>query len=301
MTCKNCGAPLEEGTRFCNRCGAAVVRQPSREEIRARVQGGGRHAPAHAVPARASVVGGNYAPATLGAQHTPLLCLVAGLLGILQIVYLFVNTLFVTIASGQTDFGVMRYSFYGALRQQGSTGFGVVLVLLCLVVLGSIAVPMILSGRPRSMITAGLSCLLLVLYVIAIFKIRGAFSEDFLGAKPKLGFYGWLFILNCFLIPGLVYLAGQVEDIEPAPVQRPAPAPAPAARRTAQPAQTGAKGIGVNTPIRRAVPGKNVTPPDADTIAALRRMVEMHKQGLVSDEEFARIKAECVARGWIRE
>ena len=96
-------------------------------------------------------------------------------------------------------------------------------------------------------------------------------------------------------------LAGQVEDIEPAPVQRPAPAPAPAARRTAQPAQTGAKGIGVNTPIRRAVPGKNVTPPDADTIAALRRMVEMHKQGLVSDEEFARIKAECVARGWIRE
>ncbi len=301
MTCKNCGAPLEEGTRFCNRCGAAVVRQPSREEIRARVQGGGRHAAAHAAPVRASVVGGDYAPATLGAQHTPLLCLVAGLLGILQIVYLFVNTLFVTIASGQTDFGVMRYSFYGALRQQGSTGFGVVLVLLCLVVLGSIAVPMILSGRPRSMITAGLSCLLLVLYVIAIFKIRGAFSEDFLGAKPKLGFYGWLFILNCFLIPGLVYLAGQVEDIEPAPVQRPAPTPAPAARKTVQPAQTGAKGIGVNTPIRRAVPGKNVTPPDADTIAALRRMVEMHKQGLVSDEEFARIKAECVARGWIRE
>ena len=300
MTCKNCGAPLEEGTRFCNRCGAAVVRQPSREEIRARVQGGGRHsAPLPAAGKREE--NWENGSATLGAQHTPLLCLVAGLLGILQIVYLFVNTLFVTIASGQTDFGVMRYSFYGALRQQGSTGFGVVLVLLCLVVLGSIAVPMILSGRPRSMITAGLSCLLLVLYVIAIFKIRGAFSEDFLGAKPKLGFYGWLFILNCFLIPGLVYLAGQVEDIEPAPVQRPAPTPAPAARRTAQPAQTGAKGIGVNTPIRRAVPGKNVTPPDADTIAALRRMVEMHKQGLVSDEEFARIKAECVARGWIRE
>lgn len=298
MTCKNCGAPLEEGTRFCNICGAAVVRQPSREEIRARVQGGGRHAaPAHAAPARASAVGGDYAPATLGAQHTPLLCLVAGLLGILQIVYLFVNTLFVTIASGQTDFGVMRYSFYGALRQQGSTGFGVILVLLCLVVLGSIAVPMILSGRPRSMITAGLSCLLLVLYVIAFFKIRGGFSEEFLGARPKLGFYGWLFILNCFLIPGLVYLAGQVEDIEPAPVQR----PAPAARKAAQPAQTGARRIGVNTPIRRAVPGKNVTPPDAETIAALRRMVEMHKQGLVSDEEFARIKAECVARGWIRE
>jgi hypothetical protein len=250
---------------------------------------------------RASGGSGEYAPATLGAQHTPLLCLVAGLLGILQIVYLFVNTLFVTIASGQTDFGVMRYSLYGALRQQGSTGFGVALVLLCLVALGSIAVPMILSGRPRSMITAGLSPLLLVFYIIALIKVRGAFSEDFLGAKPKLGFYGWLFMLNCLLIPALVYLAAQVEDIVPAPARSPAPAPAPAERRTAQPAQTGAKKIGVNTPVRRAAPGKNVTPPDAETIAALRRMVEMHKQGLVSDEEFARIKAECVARGWIRE
>ena len=300
MTCKNCGAPLEEGSRFCKRCGAAVVRQPSREEIRARVQGGGRHAAPAASPVRASG-GGEYAPATLGAQHTPLLCLVAGLLGILQIVYLFVNTLFVTIASGQTDFGVMRYSLYGALRQQGSTGFGVALVLLCLVALGSIAVPMILSGRPRSMITAGLSLLLLVFYIIALIKVRGAFSEDFLGAKPKLGFYGWLFMLNCLLIPALVYLAAQVEDIVPAPARSPASAPAPEERRTAQPAQTGAKKIGVNTPVRRAAPGKNVTPPDAETIAALRRMVEMHKQGLVSDEEFARIKAECVARGWIRE
>ena len=301
MTCKNCGAPLEEGARVCGSCGAPVVRQPSREEIRARVQGGGRHAaPAHAAPARA-MGGGEYASATLGAQHTPLLCLVAGLLGILQIAYLFVNTLFVTIASGQTDFGVMRYSFYGALRQMGSTGFGVILVLLCLVLLGSIAVPMILSGRPRSLVTAGLSVLLLLLYVIALFKIRGAFSENFLGAKPKLGFYGWLVILNCFLIPALVYLAGQVEDIEPAPAQRPAPAPASAARRTAQPAETGSMRIGVNTPIRRAAPAKNVTPPDAETIAALRRMAQMHKQGLVSDEEFARIKAECVARGWIRE
>ena len=195
----------------------------------------------------------------------------------------------------------MRYSLYGALRQQGSTGFGVALVLLCLVALGSIAVPMILSGRPRSMITAGLSLLLLVFYIIALIKVRGAFSEDFLGAKPKLGFYGWLFMLNCLLIPALVYLAAQVEDIVPAPARSPAPAPAPAERRTAQPAQTGAKKIGVNTPVRRAAPGKNVTPPDAETIAALRRMVEMHKQGLVSDEEFARIKAECVARGWIRE
>ena len=295
MTCKNCGAPLEEGARSCSKCGAAVLRQPSREEIRARVQGGGRHA----APPKSSVRGGEggtaYGTATLGAQHTPLLCLVAGLLGILQIVYLFVNTLFVTIASGQTDFGVMRYSFYGAMKQLGSTGFGVVLVLLCLAVLGSIAVPMILSGSPRSLVTAALSALLLLLYIIALFKVRGAFSENFLGAKPKLGFYGWLFLLNCFLIPGLTFLAGQVEDVLPAPAQE------PAERRTAPPQQSAVRRIGVNTPVRRAAPAKNVTPPDAETIAALRRMAQMHKQGLVSDEEFARIKAECVARGWIRE
>ena len=233
MTCKNCGAVLEDGARVCGSCGAPVMRQPSREEIRARVQGGGRHAaPAHAAPARASAVGGDYAPATLGAQHTPLLCLVAGLLGILQIVYLFVNTLFVTIAAGQTDFGVMRYSLYGALKQLGSTGLGVLLVLLCLVLMGSIAVPMILSGRPRSLVTAGFSALLLFVCILALLKVRGAFSANFLGAKPKLGFYGWLFLLNCLLIPGLVFLAGQIEDVFPAP------APAPAVQKAAAPTQS---------------------------------------------------------------
>ncbi len=290
MTCSNCGSTLAKGVRFCNSCGAPVSTQPSREAVRARAQGGAHSA--------AAAPGGSLQD-TLGAQHTPLLCLVAGLLGILQIVFLFVNTLFVTIASGQTDFGVMRYSLYGALRQIGSTGFGVALVLLCLVVLGSIAVPMILSGSPRSLITAAVSALLLLFYIIALFKVRGAFSEDFLGAKPKLGFYGWLFLLNCFLIPALTFLAGQVEDVLPAPA--PASAPGPAARKTAPPQQPSGGRIGVNTPVRRAAPAKNVTPPDAETIAALRRMAQMHKQGLVSDEEFARIKAECVARGWIRE
>ena len=297
MTCRNCGANVEAGSRFCNSCGAAVSRQPSREEVRARVQGSGRYA-----APQAGRSGAPAAPqATLGAQHVPLLCLVAGLLAILQLVFLFINTLFVTLAAGQTDYGVVPYSMYGALRQVGSGWLGVLLLLLCLVLLGSIAIPMILWGRPRAIVTIGLSVLLLILFLVAFGRISASFSENYLGAKPKLGFYGWLFMLNCLLIPALVYLAAQVEDIVPAPARSPAPAPAPAERRTAQPAQTGAKKIGVNTPVRRAAPGKNVTPPDAETIAALRRMVEMHKQGLVSDEEFARIKAECVARGWIRE
>lgn len=293
MTCKNCGAPLEEGSRFCKNCGAAVMRQPSREEIRARVQGGGRHsAPLPAAGKREE--NWENGSATLGAQHTPLLCLVAGLLGILQIVYLFVNTLFVTIASGQTDFGVMRYSLYGALKQLGSTGLGVLLVLLCLVLMGSIAVPMILSGRPRSLVTAGFSALLLFVCILALLKVRGAFSANFLGAKPKLGFYGWLFLLNCLLIPGLVFLAGQIEDVFPAP------APAPAVQKAAAPTPSAVRRAVVDAAVKPAAPSRKVTPPDAETIAALRRMAEMHKQGLVSDEEFARIKAECVARGWIR-
>ena len=101
MTCKNCGAEIPAGTRFCDECGTPVNRQPSREEIRARVQGGGRHAAAAgpSVTRRAGELAGNL-QGKLGPQHTPLLCLVAGLLGILQIVYLLVNTLFVTLGTG---------------------------------------------------------------------------------------------------------------------------------------------------------------------------------------------------------
>ena len=297
MTCRNCGANLEAGSRFCNSCGAAVSAQPSREEIRARVQSGGRYSAGTGGSAAGKRVPAS-SQATLGAQHVPLLCLVAGLLAILQLVYLFINTLFVTLASGQTDFGVVPYSMYGALRQTGSGWLGVLLLLLCLVLLGSIAIPMILWGRPRAIVTIGLSVLLLIIYLVAFGRVRASFSADYLGARPKLGFYGWMFLLNCLLIPGLAFLAGQMEDVLPvqAPV-RTAPVSAP---RTPT-AQPGARRPGVNGPVRPAAPAKNVTPPDAETIAALRRMAQMHKEGLVSDEEFARIKAECVARGWIRQ
>ena len=293
MTCRNCGANLEAGSRFCNSCGAAVSRQPSREEVRARVQGSGRYA-----APQAGRSGAPAAPqATLGAQHVPLLCLVVGLLAILQLVFLFINTLFVTLAAGQTDYGVVPYSMYGALRQVGSGWLGVLLLLLCLVLLGSIAIPMILWGRPRAIVTIGLSVLLLILFLVAFGRVSASFSENYLGAKPKLGFYGWMFLLNCLLIPGLAFLAGQMEDVDPAPAPaRSAPAPAPRAA-----AQTAPRRPTANSPVRPAAPARNVTPPDAETIAALRRMAQMHKEGLVSDEEFARIKAECVARGWIRQ
>ena len=314
MTCKNCGAEIPAGTRFCNECGAPVNRQPSREEIRARVQGGGRHAAAPSAPRRGEDQAGPL-PEKLGPQHIPLLCLVAGLLGILQIVYLLVRTVFVTLGTGQSNLSVVSYSIYGALRQSEATFLGVLLLLLALALLASFAVPMILWGRPRALVTAGLSVLLLILFLIAVATVKSSFAENFMGVKPKLGFWGYMFLLNCLLIPGLVFLGGQLADLEPEPepAAERAPARAPAARarasaggrgpvsRPVSPMQKAPRRPGVNGPVRPASPARNVTPPDAKTIAALRRMAQMHKEGLVSDEEFARIKAECVARGWIRE
>ena len=104
------------------------------------------------------------------------------------------------------------------------------------------------------------------------------------------------------LIPFLLFVAGRSDEAleeqrvaaQPAP-RGPAPRPAPAA----QPQQARRPAAGGS--VRPAGPARNVTPPDAETIAALRRMAQMHREGLVSDEEFARIKAECVARGWIRQ
>ena len=308
MICKKCGAEIPEGGRFCDECGAPVSSRPSREEVRARVQGGGRHAaPAGpSVTERAGELAGSLQE-KLGPQHTPLLCLVAGLLGILQIVYLLVHTLFVTHGTGQDNLSVVPYSMYGALKQSGSTFLGVLLLLVALAVLASFAVPMILSSRPRALLTVGLSALLLILYIIAIAAVKSSFAEQFMGVKPKLGFWGYLFILNCLLIPALVFLGAQVEDAEPepAPAQTPERTAAPAGRsqssRPAAPAQRAPRRPGVNGPVRPASPARSVAPPDAKTIAALRRMAQMHKEGLVSDEEFDRIKAECVARGWIHE
>ena len=108
---------------------------------------------------------------------------------------------------------------------------------------------------------------------------------------------------HLFLIKIMCYtsLIASIEACDPPPAaaqpaaRRPAPAARPAVQRQAPPRR------GVNGFSRPSAPAQHVTVPDAETIAALRRMAQMHQQGLVSDEEFARIKAECVARGWIRE
>lgn len=299
MFCKNCGTTLDQGARFCNNCGAPVSTQPNREEVRARAQGGARYA---AAPAAAAAPRGALQP-TLGAQHTPLLCLVAVLLGILQIVFLLVKTIYVTRGASQATLSVEASSFYGALVQNKLTVLGVILVLMTLALMASIAVPMILMGRPKPIVTIGVALLLLILFIVAVFKIKSGFSASSMGAKAKLGFWGWLFMLNCLLIPALVFLAGQMADVLPEEAEDPAPAAARSGpvSRPASPLQKAPRRPGTNGPVRPVSPARNVTPPDAETIAALRRMAQMHKEGLVSDEEFARIKAECVARGWIRE
>lgn len=291
MICKYCGATLDTGERFCQSCGRPTTVQPSWEEIRARVRGGGRHAASQQpTPRRAAPVDNSE---KLGPQHTPLLCMVAGLLGVLQIVYLLIKSVYVTLGNGQEGMSVSTYSLTAALRQESSGFLAVLLVLAAVALLGSIALPMMLSGRPRPLITAGISLLLLVLLIVATSSVKSAFSANYMGAKPRLGLAGWLLYLNCVLIPAIVFLAGQMSSLEPE--EEPAPVPAP--RRAAPAPQQQAQ----KRTLRPAAPARNVTPPDAETIAALRRMAQMHKQGLVSNEEFARIKAECVARGWIRE
>lgn len=291
MICKYCGATLDTGERFCQSCGRPTTAQPSREEIRARVRGGGQRAASQQPTPRGAAPADN--SDKLGPQHTPLLCMVAGLLSVLQIVYLLIKSVYVTLGNGQEGMSVSAYSLTAALRQESSGFMAVLLVLAAVALLGSIAVPMMLSGRPRPLITAGISLLLLVLLIVATSSVKSAFSANYMGAKPRLGLAGWLLYINCVLIPAIVFVAGQMSSLEPE--EEPAPAPAP--RRAAPAPQLQAQ---KRTP-RPAAPARDVTPPDAETIAALRRMAQMHRQGLVSDEEFARIKAECVARGWIRE
>ena len=301
MTCKNCGAKVAANVAFCGKCGAPVTpERPSREEIRARVQGGGRQS--------APVRGG--APAARAAgpislDKSKLFVLIAAILGLLQIVYLFVKSIFISISYGEMT-ASEGASIYTVLKE-GEAGFlGVLLLLFCLALVASIAVPVLLRRQPRPLATIVVAGLTLLLYLICVLVIKKFFDTYNLGVTPHLGLFGWLFILNCLAIAALVFLAGRGEPA-PAPARAAAPRQ-PAARRTApMPAPRPAAGrkapmrTGVNGPSRPGAPGRNVTPPDAETIAALRRMAQMHQQGLVSDEEFARIKAECVARGWIRE
>lgn len=287
MNCRSCGASLSPAQRFCPQCGMAVDARPSREAVRAHVQGGGRHA----APARGAAL----APESM----LRLLSLGAGLLWILQLVYLFMQSLFINMNYGDFNLGNVAFSVYGALKEGSGAFLGVLLVLLCLAGLGSLVLPRRLTGRRMPLLMGILAALTLILFVLALTRINSAFDKAYFGIKPTMGLFVWLFLLNCLLLGALAYWIGREEELlppEPARVRKPARASAqarPAASRTA-PVNSGAA-------PRRTAPPRNVTPPDAETIAALRRMAEMHRQGLVSDAEFARIKAECVARGWIRE
>lgn len=289
MNCRSCGAPLSPGARFCNRCGAAAGGRPSRDEVRARL-GGGRHAaPSHGTaPARHAAPGrdrgGNAASGRAG-----LFLAAAGILWLLQLVYLFVRALFINMNYGDFNLGNASFSVYAALKEGGSTLLGLLLVLFCLAGLMSLILPKRLLGRRMPVLPGLLALLTLVLYVIALVSIGKAFDKTYLGVKPTMGLFVWLFLLNCVLIAGLSFMAAREEELSPAPTPR---------RHAARPAPVRSAPAAQRAP---AAAQRNVTPPDAETIAALRRMAEMHRQGLVSDAEFARIKAECVARGWIRE
>ena len=305
MICKNCGARIADNAGFCGKCGAKTASgQPSREEIRARVQGGGRQAATTrtAAPARRAAPAGGAMP--LGLDKSRLFVLAAALLSLLQIVYLFVKSIFISISYGGESIsdGDSMFSMFSVLKEGNATFLAVLLLLLCLALVASIAVPVLLRRGQKPIVTIVIAALTLLLFIISDVAINKFFDTYNLGVKPHLGLAGWLFILNCLAIPALIFLAGRGEEPVPAraaarqpAARRPAPAARPAVQRQAPPRR------GVNGFSRPSAPAQHVSPPDAETIAALRRMAEMHRQGLVSDEEFARIKAECVARGWIRE
>ena len=237
-----------------------------------------------------------------GLDKSRLFVLAAALLSLLQIVYLFVKSVFISISYGGESISDGA-SMFSVLKEGNATFLAVLLLLLCLALVASIAVPVLLRRGQKPIVTIAVAALTLLLFIISDVAVNKFFDTYNLGVKPHLGLAGWLFILNCLLIPALIFLAGRGEAPTPAraaaarqpAARRPAPAARPAVQRQAPPRR------GVNGFSRPSAPAQHVTVPDAETIAALRRMAQMHQQGLVSDEEFARIKAECVARGWIRE
>ena len=300
MKCYNCGAELGANSRFCEACGATLTR-PSREAIRARVQGGsGSKMPAQ-IGGTLSAIGDGI-PGGL----PMLLCGGAALLWILQIVYLAVDT--VTASMGDKSLGLEISESRSVLwvLKEGDAGFlGTLLIILCVAGLAATLVPVLLQGRPKAGLVIGITVVTLLIYIIVIASIADSVNSTVYGTKMTLGFAGIMFFVNCVLIPALVIAAKRNTAVP----QKSAASP----RRTAAPARP-AQQVRRPAPARSAVPhpgnlrtgsaarpqNRAVTPPDAETIAALRRMAQMHDQGLVSDEEFERIKAECVARGWIR-
>lgn len=286
MKCSSCGAQLGAGERFCSKCGAAATRsQPSREEVRARMQGSGRHAaPArHAAPVRSA--------APLG--DGDILLLVRAGLGLLTVLFLFLKG---AVLLSDTP---VKYSLFS-----GSPFLGVLILLAALAGTACVLLPLLGLDHPLArkaeLPLAGGTLLLGILALIAAvnhYTVRDEiFGTKEVLAQASVGFVGVLFLLLCAasaVLAALPRLGAAVPSGQRAAAPRRTPA-----RRTAPTRQA--------APVRRSVSGQaqparqTVTPPDAETIAALRRMAQMHQQGLISDEEFARVKAECVARGWIR-
>lgn len=321
MICRNCGAQIPAGARACPRCGRSGAR-PSREEVLARARGDDRGAPG---AARGSVAGPD-----AGAVRSGL----GILLWLLCAALLFVpgGATAPDVWTGETQ----RYALFGSAPLAG-----VPMLALCLVACVCAALPLLDmdTGRSRQIgkLLAALALPLGAVCCIAAVRARTLsdtmFSTGGILVRGSLGLVGILFLVLCALAALTGLLPGAPATPRPAytprasrrsaePPRRSTDAAyaarssaradlrqsarqaAPAEQRPAErPAAPRAEKKPAMPSLRRTPPQdrRGVTPPDAETIAALRRMAQMHDQGLVSDEEFARIKAECVARGWIRE
>ena len=160
MICKNCGARIANNAGFCGKCGAkAAPAQPSREEIRARVQGGGRQAAPvrSAAPARRAAPSGGAMPQSL--DKSRLFVLAAALLSLLQIVYLFVKSVFISISYGGESISDGA-SMFSVLKEGNATFLAVLLLLLCLALVASIAVPVLLRRGQKPIVTIVIAGLL---------------------------------------------------------------------------------------------------------------------------------------------
>ena len=294
MICNNCGATIRSGSGFCETCGAALSR-PSREQIRARIQGGPGGAARRPAPEGESSL-------ALSAAGV--------VLALLQILFLLLKG--AVKAPDYFTGEMVGYSLF-----DGSTGLCVLILLLSLCGGAIAALPLLGIEQPgvqKAAAPVALLNFILAIVALSVDVKRHTLTDTILGtgeviSQAKTGFLGVLFLILCFasLVVAVLVLLGAARPAA-RPVSRAPAAPAP--RRTAVPAAAAPR----RAPVRTAAPHpgnlrtgsaarpqlRSVTPPDAETIAALRRMAQMHDQGLISDQEFARIKAECVARGWIR-
>ena len=276
MTCKKCGAQLPPDSSVCSRCGT-VNEQPSREAVRARVQGGGRRT---APKSAATAADGEFFP-LLGLG-----------LGLLQILLLFVKG--AVTAPDMWTAEVVKYSLFKC-----SPVLGLILLLLCVLGMGCAVLPLLgqeLSRGKAAAVLLPLAALLLGIITLIVGVNAYTVKDPFFGSgeivsKASVGAVGVLFLMLCACSAlAASCSAGGKQFL----IQRPAASHARGPQRPVTSRE-------VRQRPQEQSPRQQVTPPDAETIAALRKMAQMHREGLISDEEFDRIKAECVARGWIRQ